>query len=105
MDGDTRAPEYKNADPQTAQQPVAPAARVGHIFGSLPPHPPRPFRWRRHGVACDSRSRGRMNQPTQKSMRGQDFEARIDAGREWKFRRVPHRFRFVLMGHYDNPAA
>ena len=55
----------------------------------------------KHGVAWDWRSRGRLNQPTRKSMRRQDFEARIAAGREWKFRRVPQRFRFVLMRDYD----
>ena len=28
MNSNTRAPEYKNADRQTAQQPVVPAARA-----------------------------------------------------------------------------
>ena len=40
------------------------------------------------------------NQPTQIPMRRQEFKAGIAAG-EWKFRRVPQRFRFVLMRDYD----
>jgi hypothetical protein len=31
MNSNTRAPEYKNADRQTAQQPVVPAARARQV--------------------------------------------------------------------------